>query len=173
MRLIFQWIGAVVVCYVIFIFLYDTIHMHSLFRPELTSEIQKVKTYIIEQNVAFPNIALAQVIEETNWLKSNVYKDHNNAFGMMCHKWGNECSCKDKNRSNSHGTFCDYESVESSIRDYAEWQQKRYQAYRRAKKQIPITEKEYLQFLEDVNYAPNQQYSKKVKRYILYASTVQ
>ena len=172
MRAFLQLLGAVTFVYILIVFVYDGIFFQSLMNNHLQDDIKGLKAQCVLEGVAFPEIAAAQIIHETNWLSSDVYKEHNNCFGMTCHKWGTYCICEGNNRKDKDGMYCDYESTLFSIKDYAEWQQQRFRGYRKAKKPIPITREEYLQFLIDVHYATDKRYIHKVEKYLDYTLTV-
>ena len=124
MRDLFHLIGIITVIYLFLTFVVDTIEFQSIWNDNLTPDLKEIKAEIKKQGILFPDVVLAQVIHETNWLKSNVYKDHNNLFGMTCHKWSPLCQCGSNNRSdpNGDGTYCHYTNWRKSIKNYAQWQ---------------------------------------------------
>lgn len=104
---------------------------------------EDLKAYILELNVRFPHIVLAQAELETGGFKSNIFKENNNLFGM---KVATRRPTTNKGEENGHAY---YENWRESVVDYAF-----YSAQYLSKIK---TEEEYLEYLrqsyaEDPNY---------------------
>lgn len=106
--------------------------------------------YLKYLKVKFPLIVLAQAIEESNHYRSDIYKDNCNLFGMKVAKT-RPSTALGINRGHAY-----YYSWKESAVDYALWQA----AFMRKVK----TPKQYLEALEQANYAENPNYIKNVER---------
>lgn len=89
-------------------------------------------------NVQHPNIVYAQALLETGYFKSNVCKTYNNLFGLY------------NSRTKDYYKF---EHWSESVIAYLSYIQYRYNP-----------NKDYYQFLSDINYAEDPEYINKLKR---------
>jgi uncharacterized FlgJ-related protein len=108
----------------------------------------KLREYILELNIKFPHIVLAQSQLETGHYTSKIFKENNNLFGM---KEAKQRPTTNKGTENDHAY---YDNWKESVQDYA-----MYSA--RYLNQIK-TQEEYLQYLSQ-NYAEDQNYVTKLK----------
>jgi uncharacterized FlgJ-related protein len=107
---------------------------------ELISEeptLENIYKYALHIGVEQPQIFLAQVIEETGWLTSNVFKKSNNLCGMNY--------TRNRFAIGKYKCYAKYKSWKDSVKAYKLWQDKRYKGGN------------YLQFLTNLNYAKNNQ----------------
>jgi hypothetical protein len=105
-------------------------------------------------NIKFPRIAAAQILLETGYLSSKIYKINNNLFGM-------KTSSRHNIEANGHAA---YNSVAESILDYAAFQSQIL------KNKSIKNEEEYLRLLDNLpfckgcRYAEDPSYTKKLKK---------
>ena len=74
---------------------------------------EKLKAYILELNVKYPHIVMAQAELETGGFKSRIFKENHNLFGM---KVATKRPTTNKGEENGHAY---YESWRESVVDYA------------------------------------------------------
>lgn len=74
---------------------------------------EKLKAYILELNVKYPHIVMAQAELETGGFKSKIFKENHNLFGM---KVATKRPTTNKGEENGHAY---YESWRESVVDYA------------------------------------------------------
>jgi len=108
----------------------------------------KLKEYILELNIKFPHIVIAQSQVETGNYTSKIFKENNNLFGM---KEAKQRPTTNKGTENNHAY---YDNWKSSVIDYALYQSKYLSKLK--------TEDEYLQYLSQ-NYAEDPNYVNKIK----------
>lgn len=108
----------------------------------------RLKQYVIELNIKFPHIVIAQSQVETGHYKSKIFKENNNLFGM---KEAKQRPTTNKGTENNHAY---YDNWKASVIDYALYQSKYLSKLK--------TEDEYLQYLSQ-NYAEDPNYIIKVK----------
>jgi len=118
-------------------------------RDEFTQE--KLKAYIIELNIKYPHIVMAQAQIETGYFKSQIFKENNNLFGM---KVATKRPTTNKGQENNHAY---YDSWKESVIDYAFYSAQYLSDIK--------TEKEYLEYLRQ-NYAEDTAYVNKIIRII-------
>lgn len=119
----------------------------AIANPYVKAELNQIHSALEETSVRFKKVVAAQIVHETGWLQSKVYNIHNNAFGMMCNTKG-ICICKDTNISCVDGTYCHYDNVTQSIKDYAIWQEARIVEYERHSGKKVTNEMEYITMLD-------------------------
>ncbi len=108
--------------------------------------LDQVKKEIEKQGIEYPEIVLAQVIEETGWLKCQWCSlRFNNLFGMRLSRF--------KRPGNINGYIL-YENWIDSIRAYKKWQMKHFKGGN------------YFEFLKRINYATNPKYIQNLKSHI-------
>jgi flagellum-specific peptidoglycan hydrolase FlgJ len=113
--------------------------------PVMGATLDDCLIWMEEYNIQYPRIVLAQIILETGWLKSRIYKENNNLFGMKLAK---------KRVTTAIGSNLNhaiYSNLRSSIEDYAIWQHSKYKGG------------DYYAFLKDVGYATDENYINKLK----------
>ena len=138
--------------------------------PDLAEVVERERLYIItkgktdevgswvellrSEGIQFPNVVLAQMVHETNYCRSRIYKENNNLFGMRHNSRGIS-----KGERNQHAY---YDTKLESIKDYAAWQKV-------VLRLRPVTnETQYLSLLENLplckncRYAEDKQYIKKI-----------
>lgn len=106
---------------------------------------EKLKVYILELNIKYPHIVLAQTHIETGHYTSHIFIENNNLFGM---KVATQRPTTNKGEESGHAY---YENWKESVVDYAFYQAKYLSDIR--------TDKEYLEYLkkyyaEDPSYMP-------------------
>ncbi len=106
---------------------------------------EKLKAYILELNIKYPHIVLAQSQLETGGYRSKIFKENHNLFGM---KVATQRPTTNKGEESGHAY---YDSWRESVVDYAFYQAKYLSNLK--------SEAEYLQYLkqyyaEDPNYMP-------------------
>lgn len=109
-----------------------------------------------------PTVVVAQMVHETGFFTSDIYKKGNNLFGMKKahHRPG-------EYQKGTYKGHASYESPAHSLLDYLEFQQ--YVALKwlkRRNKNRFNSDEEYMQFLLDCGYAEDKAYIKKLKKYI-------
>jgi len=114
-------------------------------RDEFTKE--KLKAYIIELNIKYPHIVLAQAQIESGNYKSQIFRENNNLFGM---KVATKRPTTNKGQENNHAF---YNNWRESVIDYAFYSAQYLSDIK--------SEKEYLEYLRQ-NYAQDSNYVKKI-----------
>lgn len=104
---------------------------------KVNKELSKdnLKQELIEQNIPYPNIVLAQAKLESGLGTSSIYKQTNNLFGL---------------RKNSK--YCSYSHWTASVEDYKKCISNKYKGG------------SYYKFLEELPYAEDPQYLDKLKQ---------
>jgi len=116
------------------------------------------RTRMVEMGIQCPDVVIAQIIIETGYLTSKIYRENNNLFGMKesSRKW-------DIGSQYEHAL---YPSKAHSLLDYREWQQER------SKGRIFTTNEEYIYFLGHLfkrkdgtwaRYAEDRKYEDKIR----------
>ena len=109
----------------------------------ISQTIADVKKELVEQDVYYPQIVLAQSILETGWYKcKNCSLDENNIFGLWHHK---------------KQEYYHYNTWQESIGGY-----KRGIQYKFFRKDY----KDYYEFLKDIGYATDPEYINKLKKIV-------
>jgi hypothetical protein len=143
----------------------------ELFKQFIDSKHRKVTQAVYKMygndplekiGIKFPNVVRAQIALETRWLSSIIYKENNNMFGMKESSRDWDCG---SNRGHAKYPSCLY-----SLYDYRDWQKMRFEQAQRKGMKIPITEEEYIFFLQHLPgggaYAEDPLYPSKL-RYIM------
>ena len=113
--------------------------------------IEKAAQHLINMNVAYPDIVLAQCMVESAW-KSKIFKENNNCLGMKM-PYKRPTLAIGENRGHAV-----YKSWRDCLTDYAIWQVYCCKTLNR---------EEYIQFLEK-NYAESPIYIESIKSYTDY-----
>lgn len=108
---------------------------------------KKLKAYLLELNIKYPHIVMAQAKIETGNFTSQIFKENNNLFGM---KVANKRPSTNKGEQYNHAY---YNNWKESVVDYAFFAA----AYLNKIK----TEDEYLEYLRQ-NYAEDTTYVSKI-----------
>ena len=124
-------------------------------RDEFTKE--KLKAYIIELNIKYPHIVMAQAQIESGNFKSQIFRINRNCFGM---KVATKRPTTNKGQENDHAY---YNSWRESVQDYAMFVAAYLNDIR--------TEKEYFEYLKQ-NYAQDTNYISKLKNIINKNNTI-
>jgi hypothetical protein len=114
-------------------------------RDEFTKE--KLKEYIIELNIKYPHIVMAQAQIESGNFKSKIFKENHNLFGM---KVATKRPTTNKGQENNHAY---YNNWKESVIDYAFYSAQYLSDIK--------TEKEYLEYLRQ-SYAQDTGYVNKI-----------
>jgi len=109
---------------------------------------------IVEMGIKFPDVVFAQAVLESGNFKSNLFKNHNNLFGMKLPKIRETVAT-----GMVKNGYAKYDSWSESIYDYFLWQN-----YILSKKNI-LTKNEYLAYVNRV-YAEGKNYGGKLRRII-------
>lgn len=109
--------------------------------------LQKVYNTLVEWNVKYPEVVLAQCMIESAYLSSTIFKENHNLFGMKV-ATTRPTTAKGTRRNHAY-----YDNWIMSIIDYALWQA----AFTRKLK----TEKDYINYLNQV-YAEDNSYTIKI-----------
>lgn len=121
------------------------------------TETQKVLLYIIEhQEIRFKRVVIAQLLHETDFMRSSIFKECNNGFGMKIAY---------KRKSYATGScrgHAEYKSIFNSIEDYAEFQKWSLNIYESKYGKLD-NEEAYVTFLRRVGYAEDEAYSQKLR----------
>lgn len=110
-----------------------------------------LKAYILELNIRFPNIVLAQAEIETGHFTSNLFKENNNLFGM---KVATKRPTTNKGEERGHAY---YDNWRESVLDYGFFSAQYLSDIK--------TEKQYLDYLKE-NYAEDPNYVNKIIKLI-------
>jgi uncharacterized FlgJ-related protein len=109
----------------------------------------KLKDYLNELNIKFPDIVYAQARLETSGFKSRIFKENNNLFGM---KTATKRSSTNKGEQHGHAY---YDNWRESVLDFALWQCRYLSTIN--------TREEYLRYLK-ANYAEDPNYINKLNK---------
>ena len=112
---------------------------------------EKLKAYILELNIKYPYIVLAQAQLETGGFKSQIFKENHNLFGM---KVATKRPTTNKGEENGHAY---YENWRESVVDYAFYSAQYLSNIK--------SEAEYFEYLKQ-NYAEDSNYVDKLKEII-------
>jgi flagellum-specific peptidoglycan hydrolase FlgJ len=116
-------------------------------------DLQDIKQMLIDYDIQYPDIVLAQIRLETGNLSSYLCKENKNLFGMK------QPRKRETTSIGEHKGFAVYDSYASCIKDYALWQNSRYQGG------------DYYSFIQDIGYAEDPEYITKLQ-YIVGSSTI-
>jgi len=119
---------------------------------------EKLKAYILELNVKYPHIVMAQAELETGGFKSFIFKTNKNCFGM---KEAKRRPTTNKGTENNHAVYNDWRE---SVQDYAMFAAAYLNNIR--------TEDEYFEYLRQ-NYAEDPNYVNKLKAIIIKNNTIE
>lgn len=141
MRLMLSLVTALIV----FPFMNAEIKESIESRKILRTKAQQWVYVYEETGIKYPEVALAQTIQETSWMRADkandpvydsegnlVKKGSNNLFGMKINSRGHGVSSSSYCPEFCHDCIhaC-YESKEDSMRDYRDWQAERFADYER------------------------------------------
>jgi uncharacterized FlgJ-related protein len=118
-------------------------------REENVFSKEKLKEYILQLNIKFPQIVLAQAELESGNFTSPIFKENHNFFGMKCAKLR---PTTNKGENKGHAYF---DTWRDCVVDYA--------FYSAAYLNEIKTEAEYLDYLRQ-NYAEDPNYVDKLKQ---------
>lgn len=110
-----------------------------------------LKKYLLELNIKYPHIAMAQATIETGNFTSLVFKENKNLFGMKC---ATRRPSTNKGLNNNHAYYNDWKE---SVQDYA--------MFVAAYLNDIHSESEYFEYLKQ-NYAEDPNYVTKLKAII-------
>lgn len=115
---------------------------------ELT--VENVKNKLKQMNIKFPEVILQQIMVESGFGKSTVYKENNNLVGM---RYPN---LRPTTAIGENRTYCVYKNWEECIVDIALWQTQNAKGIR--------SQEEYYQLLDAVYSESGNNYSTALKR---------
>jgi hypothetical protein len=146
---------------------------------------EKMIDALSEMGVKYSRIVWHQIILETGWLKSRVYKENNNPFGMKRNL--REYALNPRGKSKPKRCDCYdwelhacYPSKYEAILDFIEWQSLILNNYKEVYGRLPKNDMEYLAMLNNLPikgksgkmgfypYASAGHYTKAVKRLMSY-----
>ena len=113
---------------------------------------EKLKAYILELNIKYPHIVMAQAEIETGHFTSQIFKENHNLFGM---KVATKRPTTNKGEENGHAY---YDNWRESVVDYAFYSAQYLSDIK--------TEKAYLEYLSQ-SYAEDTNYVAKIRKIIL------
>lgn len=122
------------------------------------TELIQISNHAKDVGIQHPEIFLAQVILETNWLTSDAYKHRNNISGM--HKAYQRPTTRIQDSDST--LLATYSTVKASVYDYKIWQNEYGH---------DLTEDEYYQLLQDI-YSENHSYSDTLRILRNYAKLI-
>lgn len=144
-------------------------------RPKISTVIKEVTPVIenwgsrfdpiVDAGVRFPEVVMSQLILETGYGQSEVFKQNGNAFGMKHNKRGFSKGSK-LGHADYGGDF------NKSLADYMAWQKKYLSGYETKQGKKVKTNEEYIQFLKDYGYAEDKNYPSKLKDILEYVKKV-
>lgn len=108
--------------------------------------------------IRFPTIVFAQIVHETDFFSSKIYKECNNLLGMKPAQYRDW----DIGMCRGHAL---YSKKIDSLYDYAEYQAEYLPQYERQVLKRPATEEDYFNFLTWAKYAEDPDYLPKIKHY--------
>jgi uncharacterized FlgJ-related protein len=112
-------------------------------------KVNKLKDYLKELNIKFPDIVYAQARLETSGFKSRIFRENNNLFGM---KAATRRSSTNKGEQHGHAY---YDSWRESVLDFALWQCRYLNNIN--------TREQYFEYLR-ANYAEDPLYVSKLRK---------
>ena len=135
----------------------------NLYTPAEKSVYTAWCEYLSALGIKFPKVVAAQLVLETGYFSSKIFKENHNGFGMKMHKRG-----RAKGVKNGHAY---YDSFKDSILDYRTYQQ---MILAKAKEQgYKInSEEDYLWLLDNLphcrncRYAEDISYTKKLREHM-------
>lgn len=120
---------------------------------ESINVIKQFKSTLSDVGIACPDVVLAQIVLETDYLTSKIYRENNNLFGM-------KESRRDFDIGSQHG-HANYPNWIASVRDYAAWQKVM------GGSKI-VNNEDYLYFLDHLpgnrRYAEDLRYTEKLRK---------
>lgn len=119
----------------------------TIIRQEDKFTPEKLKEYLEELNVKYPDIVYAQAVIESGNFKSKIFKENNNLFGM---KVATIRMTKNKGEQNGHAYF---DTWRDSVDDYC---------FYSATYLSGLSKSEYIAYLS--NYAEDSSYINKIKK---------
>jgi len=117
--------------------------------PDNEFSEDKLYKFIESMNIRFPHIVMAQAMIETGSFTSNMFKAHNNLFGMKCP------SRRPTTNLGEVNGYAKFENWKQSVIDYALFQAAYMSKIR--------TEADYFSYIGR-NYAHDSSYVEKVKK---------
>ena len=111
----------------------------------------KLKEYILDLNIHYPHIVMAQAKIESGYFKSNIFKENNNLFGMR------QAKARPTTSSIADNNYGFYNNWKESVLDYALFQATIIKSIK--------NEDEYFQYLRQY-YAEDTTYVSKIKKLI-------
>jgi len=123
-----------------------------IINEKLSFNKAKLKAYIIELNLKYPHIILAQAQLESGNFTSDVFKENNNFFGMKC---ATQRPTTNKGENLNHAIF---DTWRDCVVDYAFYQAKYLSNLN--------SEEQYFEYLKQ-NYAEDTTYISKLKEVII------
>lgn len=115
--------------------------------------------YLNDNGIRFAEVVVAQIVHETGWFTSVVYKENNNCFGMKENelKWNRKKICV--GTKNGHAA---YKSRLDSIKNYRVYQN-RMLALASKQGRTPHTNEDYMALLEDLPHLRGKRYAEDLK----------
>lgn len=112
--------------------------------------IEEIELFLKKTNIRFRDVVMAQIIHETNNLRSSLYIKNNNMFGMKASNRVRAASEIDKNG------YCVYHNWRESVYDYA-FLQMQFKGN---------SKHEYINWLGRIGYAEDPEYLTKISKHV-------
>lgn len=135
----------------------------------ISNAVEMFLEILKQEKVQYPEVALAQMIHETGFFKSRIWRENHNGFGMKAsitrkfHKGERYGHAYYPHKP--HQGRCNIECYKPSIRDYATWQ-----AQMIGNRKID-TQGDYLYFLDHLpggqRYAEDPNYTEKLRSILI------
>lgn len=130
---------------------------------KLQDSVSVYKQVLIDNGVAFPNVAICQNVLETGMFSSKVFKENHNPFGMKESSRTFDIGTKNKHANYPHTPHpgkCTIECYKPAIKDYAAWQAAFHVRER------CFSDEQYIYYLQHLpgnrRYAEDRQYESKL-----------
>jgi len=141
--------------------------------PDFSQTCKSLLCLLEKYRVKVLHVVFSQSLLETGFFTSPIYKKNKNPFGMKVSKRGInidpksqefiKCGCYDK-------VHACYRTYEDAVKDFKMWQDDRLKAYANKFGREPVTDEQYLHFLNNIvidnklyRYATDKRYTIKVR----------
>lgn len=115
---------------------------------------------LLDLGIEFPEVVVAQIMLETAYLSSDIYRNNNNLFGMKYNERGYATGIR-----KGHAA---YPNKVASIKDYKEWQDMVLKLCKQNGMKVTTTEDylyvlDHLPLCDNCRYAEDKLYTKKLR----------
>jgi len=120
---------------------------------------KKYKQNLEKAGFRFVEVVIAQTVHESDEFKSKIFTECNNPFGM---KFNSRGIAVGKCREHAK-----YKSLKDAFRDYRQYQEIWLKYYEKhILRRACLTNKDYLKFLDRMNYAEDRKYCEKLEAWM-------